>query len=74
MLAEIDYTNWRGVRSKRLILPLRLSEVQNEYHPIRCAAIVAFCLEKREVREFSISHIHSWLDVPGDMNGAFDAR
>lgn len=69
MLAYIDYTNWRGVRKVYLIMPLDFRYVENEYHPIRCAAIVALDMKVRIVKTFPISHIRTWTDVPGDING-----
>ena len=57
----IDYTNWRGERAMRRILPLEISWGFNEWHPKPCRWLLqAVDMEKGEIREFDMSHIHSW--------------
>jgi len=57
---EIDYTNWRGERSRRKILPINIFFGSNQWHPEEQWLLVAIDLEKNETRTFSLSTIHSW--------------
>jgi predicted DNA-binding transcriptional regulator YafY len=60
----IDYTNWRGERSQRLITPLSLSYENNEWHPESQWLLEALDIERDEVRTFAMSQIHSWAPPP----------
>jgi predicted DNA-binding transcriptional regulator YafY len=56
----IDYTNWRGERSKRRIQPLRITFGNNEWHPDKQWLLKAIDLDKKEIRFFALANIHSW--------------
>ncbi len=56
----IDYTNWKGVRSERLIEPLRVVFEENEFHKPAQWLVVAIDLEKNAERSFALKDIHSW--------------
>lgn len=56
---EVDYTNWRGVRTDRRIQPLRVYHGSNEWHSEEQLLVEAMDGEKHEVRTFSVSGIHS---------------
>lgn len=56
----IDYTNWRGVRSVRRIIPLGITYENNEWHPDSQWMIEAVDVEKGEHRLFALANIHSW--------------
>lgn len=60
-IVEIDYTNWRGERSKRRILPQRVVWENNEWHPDTQWLLEAIDIEKREARTFALANIHSWV-------------
>lgn len=45
----IDYTNWRGVRAERTIVPDKLVFGHNAFHG--------------EMRMFAVVHIHAWRPV-----------
>lgn len=59
----IDYTNWRGERSMRRVLPDAIFFEANEWHPVEQWLLGAFDCEKQEYRTFAMSNIHSWRDV-----------
>lgn len=60
----IDYTNWKGVRGMRRILPIRWVFVHdNEYHPGNQWLLKAFDFERDDYRDFAMSGIHSWKGV-----------
>lgn len=63
-VVEIDYTNWRGERSKRRIVPMRLSWENNEWHPETQWILHALDMDKREGRDFALASIHSWTPAP----------
>jgi len=58
----VDYTNWRGERAERAILPIagtmRLGS--NEWHPKPQWLFDAFDVAKDEERVFALAGIHSW--------------
>lgn len=64
-VVEIDYTNYRGERSTRRILPINngLRFGSNEYHTIEQWLLPALDVVKGQVREFAMSDIHSWKEV-----------
>jgi len=57
----IDYTNWRGERGKRRIMPIRIVYDANEWHPETQWILEAVDLEKGEERTFALANIHSWM-------------
>lgn len=57
----IDYTNWRGERSTRAVLPLRFFYGTSEFHrPNPEWLMDAFDIDKQALRTFSMCNIHSW--------------
>ena len=63
-LIQIDYTNWRGIRSIRTICPLRLEFENSEWHPETQWVLYAIDVEKGEERAFALKDIHLWADKP----------
>lgn len=63
----IDYTNHRGKRAKRRILPHSAFWARGtEYHKDQPGWYIrAECLEKGEFRDFAMKDIHSW--EPSDV-------
>ena len=58
---SLDYTNWRGVRSTRKVLPQQIAYMESEYHPGGPQLmLVALDIEKNSVRHFPLNAIHSW--------------
>ena len=60
---EIDYTNWRGERSTRKIMPHRWMFENNEWHAETQWLLYALDIEKQEMRTFALANIHSWKPV-----------
>jgi predicted DNA-binding transcriptional regulator YafY len=63
-VVEIDYTNWRGERSKRRIVPMGLSWENNEWHPETQWMLDAIDVDKKVSRTFALASIHSWTPAP----------
>lgn len=59
---EIDYTNWKGERSIRKIVPRQLFEGKNEWHPELQWLVLALDLDKQADRNFAMKDIHSWTN------------
>lgn len=60
LLVIIDYTNHRGERAKREIIPLELKWEVSEWHLEPQWVIRALDLEKAAERHFAMKSIHSW--------------
>jgi hypothetical protein len=56
----IDYTNWRGERSVRRILPRELRFDKTEHHPEFQWLLDAIDLDKGVERTFAMKDIHAW--------------
>ena len=56
----IDYTNYRGERSRRRILPNRLWFGAADWHPEAQWILDAWDVEKGVIRSFAMRDIHSW--------------
>jgi predicted DNA-binding transcriptional regulator YafY len=59
----IDYTNYHGERSKRLVRPLSVAFENSEWHPDTQWILHAIDVERGETREFALKDIHSWEPV-----------
>lgn len=57
----IDYTNWRGERSKRAVIPQSIRFGISGWHTEPGWLMAALDIEKGEVREFAMADIHSWM-------------
>lgn len=60
MFVEIDYTNWRGERRKRLINPVSLTWGASKYHEGNQWLLLAMDCEDKKSKEFAMKNIHSW--------------
>lgn len=56
----IDYTNWRGERGEREIVPLSLKFGSNEWHKSEQWMVLAHDVEKKADRWFAMSGINQW--------------
>lgn len=61
-VVSIDYTNWRGERGLRKIVPVRIYFGQTSWHPGDQWLLEAIDVDKGELRTFSMSHIHEWRE------------
>jgi predicted DNA-binding transcriptional regulator YafY len=58
---SIDYTNWKGARRVRKILPMSILFGSNQYHPGEQWLLEAADLEDNDaIKTFSMKDIHSW--------------
>ena len=57
---SIDYTNWRGERAVRRVVPWEIVWSSNEWHPQEQWLLRAYDIEKKQTRYFAMSEIHSW--------------
>lgn len=56
----IVYTNHKGVRGFRWVIPLSWRFGTNQWYPEKQWLMNAYDLEKRAEREFACDHIHTW--------------
>ena len=56
----IDYTNYRGERSKRLVNPVRIYFGSNQWHEDPQWLMEAYDHEKEANRDFAMKDIHKW--------------
>ncbi len=62
-LVTINYTNYKGERSTRTILPIEMYHGYNEWHTEPQWLLEAIDFEKEDIRNFAIKDIHSWILV-----------
>jgi len=62
-IVEIDYVNWRGERSIRRILPVKIHFASSKWHPKPQWLLNAEDLGKRDTRDFAMKDIQSWRPV-----------
>lgn len=67
----IDYTNWKGERRLRRIVPQSIVFGSTEWHPEVQWLLEAEDVEKKETRSFALNSIHAWNptydDVPREV-------
>ena len=56
----IDYTNWRGERRERRVIPQYSIYGSNQWHPGNQWLWVMWDLEENKEKCFAASGIHSW--------------
>ena len=61
----IDYTNWRGERGERRVLPLSIQWESSEWHPDPQWIVHAVDVEKGRTRGFAMKDIHAWKPAQG---------
>jgi predicted DNA-binding transcriptional regulator YafY len=59
-VVTIDYTNWRGERGTRRVIPISIVFTYNEWHPEQQWLCIATDVAKNEKRFFAMANIHSW--------------
>jgi hypothetical protein len=62
-MIEIDYTNWRGERSSRRIVPTSARFGSSEYHPGPGWLVEAYDADKDAERTFAWDGVHSWTSI-----------
>jgi predicted DNA-binding transcriptional regulator YafY len=66
MQVLIEYTSYRGIRSKRRILPLSIAFTSNEWHPEPQWILTAHDLDRDVERHFAMKDVHSWTPQPNE--------
>lgn len=56
----ISYTNWRGERGQRVIVPLTIRFESTQHHPDQQWILRAIDIDKGATRDFAMKDIHSW--------------
>jgi predicted DNA-binding transcriptional regulator YafY len=57
----IDYTNYKGERALRHVIPINLWHGTTEHHPHPGWLLQAYAMDRDgAVRDFSMDDIHSW--------------
>ena len=60
----IDYTNWKGVRRLRTVLPFSLSYKKSPWHPTAQWIMEAYDVEDdNKLKDFALMGIHSFEHV-----------
>lgn len=60
---EINYTNWKGNISIRVIRPLQMWFGSTEFHPENQWLIEAWDYGKKDTRTFAVKDIHHWEQI-----------
>jgi predicted DNA-binding transcriptional regulator YafY len=65
-VVEIDYTNFRGKREIRRIVPIKMYFGRNKFHEADGEAwfLVAWAVDRRAYRTFNLKKIHEWKGRP----------
>jgi predicted DNA-binding transcriptional regulator YafY len=61
----IDYTNWKGERRKREVIPSALYYGFTEFHQEWQWILRAFDVEKNTSRDFAMKDVHGWEPTGG---------
>lgn len=64
-VVRLDYTNHRGERRVRLVLPLSVYFGTTTWHPEPCWLLRAVDVEKGEGRDFALARVHGWKEGGG---------
>ncbi len=59
----IVYTNWKGEKSKRHIIPKKIYFGSTSWHPEEQWLLLAFDIDKQEDRNFAIKDIEKWENI-----------
>lgn len=66
----IDYTNWRGERGIRRVIPLDIDKRSTKWHPGRQWLMRAYDVEKKANRDFALESIHGWFECTPRVTSA----
>jgi predicted DNA-binding transcriptional regulator YafY len=61
--AKIDYTNYRGERGERVVIPQDIWHGSTEFHPTPQWLMTAWDVEKHAMRTFALKDVHKWTDL-----------
>lgn len=60
----IDYTNHRGERAERRVLPVGITYNADQWHTTYQWLLIAHDVDKGALRNFAMNDIHSWVPSP----------
>lgn len=63
---RIDYTNWRGERAWRRIIPYKIYFGVTEHHKFPQWILDAYDLDKYARRHFAMADIKAWIPLFGE--------
>ena len=63
MKVKIDYTNWKGQRRTRVILPIEMFFGKSDWHRGDQWLLNAYDFDATAQRTFAMKGIHSWEPV-----------
>ena len=69
VVVEIDYTNQRGERSTRRVVPLRWDFKSTPHHRKMQWMMQAIDLDKNDIRDFAMADIQGWRTPPPTTGG-----
>jgi hypothetical protein len=59
-IVTIEYTNWRGERRRRQIIPMSIDFRLSAYHPGTQWILTALDPEDDLVKDFAMNGLHGW--------------
>lgn len=60
-VVKLDYTNWKGIRETRRVVPLGTMEFKsNDFHKEPTWLMRVFDLDKMAIRDYAMKDVHSW--------------
>ena len=59
----IDYTNYKGERRSRIVVPKKIRFMETPHHKPAQWVLDALDLEKNAIRSYALKDIHSWKPV-----------
>jgi 5-methylcytosine-specific restriction protein A len=59
----LDYTNHKGVMSRREIIPIRMWYGTSNWHAGEQNFLTAYDIAKDDIRDFAIADIHAWEEA-----------
>ena len=62
---QIDYTNWRGERKWRSVVPVQVWHGSTPHHPDLQWFLNAYDTEKEQLRDFALVDIHAFAKMEG---------
>lgn len=65
----IDYTNHRGERAERRIMPIAIRFENNNWHSKSQWLLEAVDLDRGQIRIFAMAKVHSWKPHDSQQQG-----
>ncbi len=59
-IVRVMYTNWRGEKAERVIIPISISWSSTEWHPQEQWLLKVWDIERQAYREYALKDIQEW--------------